>query len=230
VGSRTIAEIAFDLWVEEEDGLIRRLGLATPERHEAGTQCWQYANTALDIQNRVVVHTFTRGVGTRQWSFRPWEGDRPNFEPVLEVTIQTLRIKAKEAWRSASDALDAAVADGRVVIAARIGSPLNDPQSLPASAWAFVEVGDWAACTGNGNGIGELYDLREAQAAAVVAKSKGGRLLKVAEEAVAALYPNGVPSHVTNDQLRGSIDVYLNQHGIDRVVSLDTAKRAAGRR
>lgn len=229
MGSRTIAEVAFDLWVEEEDGLIQRLGLAAPERHEAGTQCWQYANTALDIQNRVVVHTFTRGVGTRQWSFRPWEGDRPDFEPVLEVTIHTLRTKAREAWRSASDALDAAVADGRAVISARAGSPLNEPQSIPSSAWALVEVDDWKACTGSGEGIGELYDLGEVSSAEAT-KLKGGRMLNAAKEAVAVLYPNGVPQHLGNDEVRGAINAHLKKHDPKLEVSLDTAKRAAGRR
>jgi hypothetical protein len=224
-----ISEVAFDLW-SKKIGLVDRLSLAAPERHEAGTQCWRYAGTALDVQKREIVHTFMRGAGRRQWSFGPWADDRPDFEPVLEVTLHTLRVKARDAWRSASAALDDAVADGRVVIAGRIGSPVSDLQTILPSAWSFVEVDDWSANTGIGEGIGELYDLREAQVAVEVAKSSGGILRKVAEEAVAAIYPNGVPSHVTNDQLRGSIDGYLKQQGIDREVSLDTAKRAAKRR
>lgn len=228
MGERSISEVAFDLWVEE-DGLLDRLSLAAPERHDPGAQCWRYAGTNLDHQRRKVVHTFSRGVGVQEWSFNPWEGDRPDFEPVLEGTIHTLRIKANEAWRSASDTLDAAVADGRIVISARVGSPMNEPQNIPFSAWTFVKVNDWSACTGDGEGVGDLYDLRETPPVGA-AKPKGGKLLKAAEDAIAVLYPNGVPDHLGNDEVRGAINAHLKTHDPKLQVSLDTAKRAAGRR
>lgn len=232
MGSRTIAEIAFDLWVGEDDGLIDRLGLAAPERHEAGTQGWRYASTKLDLQRREVVHTFSRGVGVQDWSFKPWESGRPNFEPILEVTIQMLRVKATEAWRSASDALDAAVADGRVTISGRVGSPLNEPQSIPSSAWAFVDVDDWTSRTGEGQGIGEIYDLREAivDSTGEPADAKVGRLEALVRAELAVMHPNGIPDSLTDAQLHWDVSKHLEGKGIERKVSLDTVKRAADRR
>lgn len=231
MGDRTISEIAFDLWASEQ-GLLDRLGLAAPERHEAGTQCWRYAGTKLDLQKREVVHTFSRGVGMKEWSFKPWEGGRPEFEPVLEVTIHTLRIKAKEAWRSASDALDAAVADGRVVISGRVGSPLNEPQIIPASAWSFVEIDDWSAATGEGQGIGEIFDLREGNVntSGDLTDAKVGRLEALVRAELAEMHPNGIPDGLTDAQLHWDVSKHFDAKGIKRKPSLDTVKRAAGRR
>lgn len=231
VGNRTISEIAFDLWAKE-DALLDRLCLAAPERHEAGTQCWQYAGTTLDGQKREIVHTFSRGVGTRQWSFRPWEGGRPDFEPVLEVTIHTLRIKAKEAWDSASDALDASVADGRVVISGRAGSPLNEPQSIPSPAWSFVEVDDWSAATGEGQGMGQIFDLRETapHKSDRSGAEKVGRVVGSIQAELAEIYPNGVPAHLTDLQVHGDVTKHFEAKGIRRKPSLDSVKRAVKRR
>lgn len=231
MGNRSISEVAFDLWVEE-DGLLDRLSLAAPERHDPGAQCWRYAGTNLDHQRRKVVHTFSRGVGVQEWSFNPWEGDRPDFEPVLEGTIHTLRIKANEAWRSASDALDAAVADGRVMISGRVGSPLNEPQSIPSSAWAFVDVDDWTSRTGEGQGIGEIYDLREAivDSTGEPADAKVGRLEALVRAELAVMHPKGIPDSLTDAQLHWDVSKHLEGKGIERKVSLDTVKRAADRR
>jgi len=129
----------------------------------------------------------------REWAFRPWEGGRPDFEPVLEITIQTLRIKATEAWRSASVLLAEAVSDGRAVIEGRVRSPLNEPQSIPASAWSFIEINDWSAQTGQGEGIGELYDLCEAVPNRdEPTEAKVGRLLALVRAELAEMHPNGV--------------------------------------
>lgn len=232
MGDRTISEIAFDLWASEQ-GLLDRLGLAAPERHEAGTQCWLYAGTALDVRKREVVHTFTRGAGTRQWSFSPWDGGRPDFEPVLEITIHMLRTKAKEAWRSASDALDAAVADGRVVIAGRIGSPVADSQSFPSSAWAFIDIDDWSAATGEGQGMGDIFDLREFEATEDVQFEDSddlGRFASAVKVELAKIYPMGIPAHLTHKELHNDVCKHYTLAGINRQPSLDTVKRAAGRR
>lgn len=230
MAGRTIAEIAFDLW-SEEVGLVDRLGLAAPERHDAGTQCWRYSGTKLDLKKRAIVHTFSRGVGVQEWSFSPWEGERPDFGPVLEVTIHTLRIKAREAWRSASDAIGAAGADGRVAISARVGSALNDPQIIPSSAWSFVEVDDWSAATGEGQGMGQIFDLREA--APDGSKStveKVGRVVEAIQAQLAEIYPNGVPAHLTDLQIHGDVTKHFEAKGLRRKPSLDSVKRAIGRR
>jgi len=230
VGVRTISEVAFDLWANEE-GLLDRLGLVSPEVHEPGAQCWRYTGTKLDLQKREVVHTFSRGVGMREWAFRPWEGGRPDFEPVLEITIQTLRIKATEAWRSASVLLAEAVSDGRAVIEGRVRSPLNEPQSIPASAWSFIEINDWSAQTGQGEGIGELYDLCEAVPNRdEPTEAKVGRLLALVRAELAEMHPNGVPNHLTDAQLYWDVSQRFEAKGIQRKPSLDTVKRAADRR
>lgn len=232
MGHRSISEVAFDLWVEEE-GLLDRLGLAAPERHDAGAQCWRYSGTKLDNQRRKVVHTFSRGVGLQEWSFDPWEGDRPDFEPVLEVTMHTLRTKAKEAWHSASDALDAAVADGRVVISGRIGSPVADPQSFPRSAWPFIDIDDWSAATGEGQGMGDIFDLREygsSEEVQVEDRDDLGRFASAVKAELAKIYPTGIPAHLTDKELHSDVCKHYALAGIGRQPSLDTVKRAAGRR
>ena len=230
--TRTIAEIAFDLWAKER-GLLNRLGLVAPERHRTATPCWRYAGTTLDLQRREVVHTFSLGSGMREWSFSPWAPKQPDFQPVLELTIHTLRSKAMEAWRSASAPLYAAAADGNILVAGRIGSPLNDLRPITPAAWPFVEVVNWHAATGEGEGIGEIYDLREIEAPEDSKSEDGddlGRFAAAVKVELAKIYPTGVSANLTDKELHAEVCKHYALIGINRQPSLDTVRRAAGRR
>ena len=230
MANRTISDIAFDLWAADST-LVARLKLVAPEKHAAQGQGWHYESTSLDLSKREVVHTFRRGGGTRIWSFKPWSGGRPDFEPVLDLTVHTLRIKAAEAWRAADQCLRQTIERDGLVVAGRVGSPLAEPQTLPAAAWPFIEIDDWDAGTADSADIGPIYDLIESRPIEPnKPTSEKSNSRAVAARALKEMYPNGPPSSMPNSKLHDAVLKHFKASGIERSVSLDTVMRAAGRK
>lgn len=227
--------------------LRAQLDLAVPEKfpardpNEWGTLCfWEFTSITIDEDGCRIVYRFERTrsgiLETKDWTLVPWAPEgAPSFEPVLSLTLQTLKLKARVAWEAIGAALSAALTSGSVTARARIGSPVASERSrVPVDAWLNYDIDDWGLGTASSDGGGEkLYaiQVREGREQDQTPdKPKRAPQLELAIKAISEIYPEGVPDNVPDQTLQSDVEIHLAAQGEKRFPSKDTIRRARGSR
>lgn len=165
---------------------------------------------------------------------------RSEFENLSEREREIMVVLGKALWETALVGFEEDVKAGSLHILGRVGSPLADFQRIPSDVWDYLKVVDWSRGTSETT-LGEhIYSLHASRVpncdrlgvAGPIAAGRHRRPARgAAREAIAALFPNGVPgpTSLENKRLIGMIEDWCASNGRLKP-SADTILRAAGRR